>query len=267
LSLDYIGMQHEQLEELAGIFLALFAEGRLIAQPTHPIQSMSLEDAYRVQAAVIRRRIENNERVVGYKVGCTSKAIRDQFGLTEPICGRLMEPQLHHGDTDLGFSEFTNCAVEPEFAFRMGKDVRSHELSDAHLTQMIGFVSPAVEVHNYKFWFGAPSSQELIASNGIHACLVTGDDRVDIKSIDLAQSEMSLFVSDELKASARGSEIMGGPLVSLRWLIKHLEAEGEYLREGQWVIPGSPVQLISVSRGDCARATLSGIGSVKVCFV
>ena len=66
---------------------------------------------------------------------------------------------------------------------------------------------------------------------------------------------------------ALDTEIMiGGPLASLRWLVRHLANRGEYLRAGQLVIPGSPVKLIPVEAGSVARATLTHVGSVRTKF-
>ena len=71
----------------------------------------------------LEARLAKGERVVGYKVGCTSRAIREQFGLTEPICGRLMAPHVYRGDVTLSWNQFCRCAVEPELVMVMGTDL------------------------------------------------------------------------------------------------------------------------------------------------
>lgn len=253
--------------EFATTFFRIFCKGRPSQELSSPIQLLSLEDAYRVQDLVIKLRVATGEKVAGYKVGCTSRAIREQFGLQEPISARLLARHIYYGEKDLPWSDFTCCAVEPEFVLGIGSDIRDHELDDESLLKAIDFVSPGLEVHNYKFWFGEPNSQELIASNGLHACLVVGNEKIEPGEIDLVTEEVSLFIDDELVARATGQEIMsGGPLVSLRWLVRHLTDRGEYLRAGQLVIPGSPVKLIPVKPGSVARATLTHIGSVQTKF-
>jgi 2-keto-4-pentenoate hydratase len=261
-------MSDSTIQQFAETFLRIFEELHPGQSPSHSIQQLSLADAYRVQQAVIALRIGNGERVVGYKVGCTSRAIRDQFRLTQPICGRLIEPHVYFGDQTLQCADFSNCALEPEFVFCIGKEIRDDQLDDASLLQAIDHVSPGLEVHNYRFWFGDPSSQELIASNGIHACLVVGDNKVKAKEINLNGAEVALLVNHKLMVNGKGEEIMdGGPLLSLRWLIGHLAERGEYLRPGSLVIPGSPVKLISVGPGDIAQARISGVGYVEARFV
>jgi 2-keto-4-pentenoate hydratase len=231
-----------------------------------PIESLSLDDAYEVQRRVIAARTAAGERVVGYKVGCTSRAIRRQFGLTEPVCGRLMSPHVHHGDTTFDYHAYHNPAVEPEFVFVIGKDLTDEVGEAGSLTDAIGSVSPGIEVHHYRFRFGEPTSQELIASNGLHAGLVVGDRKVGPRDFDMDLEGVGLFVNGVLADSGIGAEIMGGPLESLRWLVNHLVWRGEVLRAGQLVIPGSPVGLIPVGPGDRVSARFTYLGGVDAVF-
>jgi 2-keto-4-pentenoate hydratase len=134
------------------------------------------------------------------------------------------------------------------------------------LLDAIEWVAPGIEVHNYKFWFGEPTSQELIASNGIHAALVVGEQRVSPTSLDFDMEGVGIFRNDELVASGIGAEIMGGPLKSLRWLVNHLVQRGEHLRAGQLVIPGSPVELVSVQSNDRITAAFTHLGKISAMF-
>src|SRR5262245_19719806 len=113
----------DRLGPFADAFLGFFRGEDDGGRCQTPIESLSPHDADEVQRRVIAARTAAGERVVGYKVGCTSRAIRRQFGLTEPVCGRLMSPHVHHGETALDWSDFHGLAVEPEFVFLMGKDL------------------------------------------------------------------------------------------------------------------------------------------------
>jgi 2-keto-4-pentenoate hydratase len=256
----------DRLGPFADAFLGLFRGHDDEGHCKVPIGSLSLDDAYEVQRRVVAARTAEGERVVGYKVGCTSRAIRQQFGLTEPVCGRLMSPHVHHGDTALDWHDFRGPAVEPEFVFVMGKDLTDEVGETESLADAIDCVSPGIEVHNYRFQFGRPTSQELVASNGLHACLVVGDRKARPRNLDLDLEGVGLFVNDVLADSGIGAEVMGGPMVSLRWLVNRLVRRGEVLRAGQWVIPGSPAGLIRVGPGDRVSARFTHLGGVEVVF-
>ncbi|MFH1269240.1 MAG: hypothetical protein ABIK89_26220 [Planctomycetota bacterium] len=230
------------------------------------IDELSVQEAYEVQKLVIDARVAGGERVVGYKVGCTSRAIRRQFGLAEPICGRLLAPHVHHGNAVLDWRDFHSCAVEPELVLTIGRDLADEVGEEADLTGAIECVSPGIEVHNYRFRFGPPMLQELIASNGIHACLVVGEPAAAPGSFDWDLEGMGLFVSGELAASGIGAEILGGPMRSLGWLVNHLVRRGGRLEAGQLVIPGSAVELVSVALGDRITARFTHAGAVEAMF-
>ena len=253
------------LPNIARGFLDIFESHRL-DRPGEPIGSLSIEEAYRVQQMVIEERIRKGERLVGYKVGCTSEAIRRQFGLTEPICGCVMAPHVYHGSALLNWSDYCQPAVEPEFVLMMGRDLRDEVGQDEPLDHAIEFVSPGIEVHNYRFWFGEPTVQELIASNGIHAALIVGERKVRPQDIDWDMEGVGLFKNRQLAASGIGAEIMGGPLKSLRWLVNHLVRRGGVLKAGEVIIPGSPVQLVSVDRGDSVTARFTHVGKADAIF-
>ncbi len=253
-----------RLADIAEAFLQIHLSRKLDASVEFDMGALSIDDAYEVQRQVIAVRESRGDRVVGHKVGCTSKAIRQQFGLNEPIRGRLMAPHIHYGDAVLNWNDYLDLAVEPELVFGVGQDVRSEIGDGEELLDVIEWVAPGIEIHNYRFWLGGPTSQELIASNGIFAGLVVGEQRILPAALDL--EGVGIFRNGQLEASGIGAEIMGGPLKSLRWLANHLIRQGEHLRAGQLVIPGSAVELVSVEPGDRITARFTRVGSVETKF-
>lgn len=231
------------------------------------IDSLSTEEAYQVQRLVVQNRCQRGERAVGFKIGCTSAPIRKQFGLSEPICGRVMEPHVEYGSTELETNNYLEPAIEPEFVLTIGKDITAMPESDEQLLDCIDYVSPGIELHHFKFHFGDPTLQELIASNGIHAGLVMGQERFAPRQVDWQMEGVGVFRGNDLIASGIAADILGGPLKSLRWLIGHLVAQGSGLKAGDIVIPGSAVELVRVNVGDRITARFTHAGSVTATFV
>ena len=145
--------------------------------------------------------------------------------------------------------------------FRLGEDV-TPEMADAELVEAIAGVAAGIELHNYRFWYGAPTSQELISSNGIHAGLVIGVAYAPA-AINLNAERMQVLVNGRVEAEGVASDVMGGPLISLRWLAQHALAHGEQVRAGDLVIPGSAVKLVRVSASDQIEARFSTVGSCR----
>lgn len=224
---------------------------------------LSLAEAYTVQDGVARRRLGLGERVAGWKVGCTSAAIRAQFGLSEPINARIFHPHIWANGQTVDWRRHVRCAIEPEMVLCIGAELRGGELPDAELLDAIEWVAAGIEVHDFTFWLTPPSIQELVCSGGIHAGLVVGDDKVDPHSLTFRDELFSVRANGVASASAPASAIMGGPLHSLRWLVAALAQRGETLRKGSLVIPGSPTELMTIDRDTNLEVTISSVGSVK----
>jgi 2-keto-4-pentenoate hydratase len=77
------------LDDIAEVFLHVYLSKTLDPSLHFNMDSLSIDDAYEVQRRVIAARVAEGEHVAGYKVGCTSKAIRQQCGLSKPIWGRF----------------------------------------------------------------------------------------------------------------------------------------------------------------------------------
>ena len=139
-------------------------------------------------------------------------------------------------------------------------------MSDETLIKSIEYVSPGIELHNYKFWFSPTTSQELICSNGIHAGLIVGDTRISPRKLSFKNELFKVSKNGILVTQAYASEIMGGPLHSLRWLVGHLTRNGLILGAGSFVIPGSPVELINIDAETELEVEISEVGRVAAHF-
>lgn len=248
------------IEAIASEMLEIFRTHQLMREAKIDLSLLSLAEAYEAQAQMLALRVLNGERIVGWKVGCTSRAIRQQFGLSQPISGRLLEPHIYPTASFLAFADYINCGIEPEMVIRLGKDLGG-DVDECTAAEAIASVAPGIEFHNYRFWFGSPTSQELIASNGIHAALVIGPELQFHNEVDLAIEGVEIWVNGQLQASGTGAEIMdGGPLISLCWLAHHAYERGESLRAGDLIIPGSAVKLIEPKIGDRIEARFTQLG-------
>ena len=254
------------LDSLAVNFYDAFYNRRFSGDTSIDLSELSLRDAYLVQDKVVKRRVQKGETVIGYKVGCTSPAIREQFGLEEPIHGKLFKPHLYMDGAELFWNDFINCAIEPEMVLRIGRDLKDENLPDETLIKSIEYVSPGIELHHYKFWFSPTTSQELICSNGIHAGLIAGDTKISPRKLSFKNELFKVSKNGILVTQAHASEIMGGPLHSLRWLVGHLTRNGRILGAGDFVIPGSPVELIAIDAETDLEIEISQVGRVAANF-
>jgi 2-keto-4-pentenoate hydratase len=259
-------MNPKYIEKFADIFYDLFYTGTWNNNTGQPISALSIDESYSVQDLVAKKRIDRGEKVVGYKVGCTSSSIQSQFGLDEPIFGRLFQPHIFEDSRVLDQNDYVNCAVEPEMVIKICKDLEGETLPDSVLIDAIEYISPGIEIHNYKFWNAPPTLQELISSNGIHAGLVIGNTKISPENFSFKQESFMVYKDDKLIEKGDASEIMGGPLNSLRWLIGKLTSRKKKLKSGSIVIPGSPVKLINIDQDTKLTVIIENVGKVVSSF-
>ena len=261
-------MKQDFIQDLGKRFGQLFYTGVIDTELEFEFENIGIQDAYQVQDAAISIRKLNGEHIAGYKVGCTSQSIRKQLNLTDPYHAKILGEHIHITDEKLlNIADYVNCAIEPELVICLGADIDEENLDDEQLKQAIAYLSPGIEIHNFKFWFGKPTIQELIMSNGLFACLLVGEEKARCETFDFHNARFSVASGNDLITTGNASTIMGGPLKSLRWLVKALATRGETLKAGQFIIPGSPVELIRIERKMKFKIEISGVGSVSAEFI
>ena len=216
------------------------------------------EQAYALQAEIARQRERRGERVIGYKVGCTSPAVQQQLGIGSPIFARVFDAGRSPSGHPLSFSGFANLAVEGELAVRLGRDVSAASLGGDECRAAIASAFPVIELHHYVLRSPRPSLAELIASGGMHAGFVLAEHEADV---GLREPEsLSVRIDDECVGQVSGADITESALRSLSWLADRLAAEGLTLARGQVVLTGSLLPLYTLRPGSRVVAALPPFG-------
>jgi 2-keto-4-pentenoate hydratase len=225
---------------------------------------LTLDDAYAVQHAVAARRRARGERCLGYKIGCVSPAIQHQLGLRQPVWGYLWESEAHPSGCSLASTRFANLAVEGEIALRLSRDIAADLAGDADLSPYIACGFPVIELHNHLFRGPAPTSQELVAGNAMHAGFVAPPSPDNQAIARLIQAEIRVELNGDPVETGKAAALPGGPLASLRWLASSLAATKERLKAGHVILTGSPGRLIPASAGCAITVTCEG-QAVELC--
>lgn len=230
------------------------------------VRQLSMAEAYYVQDLITAKRISSGEHVMGFKIGCTSSAIREQFGINEPINGKLFHPYVLDYKERINWRDYINCAVEPEMVLKIGKDIKGIDLSEEEIIDSIANVRPGIEIHDYNFWIKPPTVQELICSGGIHKGLIIGNKEVSPVGLRFEDAIFTVYKNNFRITSAPGLEIMGSPILSLRWLVNFLTSKGLSLEKGSLVIPGSPVKLVEINQNTVLQIVIDNVGSLTTIF-
>jgi 2-keto-4-pentenoate hydratase len=219
---------------------------------------LTLDDAYRIQLALIDRRVAAGERQVGWKVGLTSRAIQEQFGFHEPIFACLLESQ--QSGHVFGSTELINPGIETELCMRLAHGLEG-TVSMAEVREAIEVVHPSFEIIETR---GDPRQvMLLLADNGQARSIVAGAPVRLTPDLALDQVAAHIDINGQRMANGLGSAVLDNPLNSVLWLARKLGEYGRRLRPGDIVMTGSFVRQFPLAPGDVAVAEFSGIGRVE----
>ncbi len=219
--------------------------GRLSCRPG----ALTIAQAYALQAEVGLLRERRGERIIGYKVGCTSKPIQQQLGVAEPIFGRIFDTGRFRSGACLSHAGFANLAVEGELAVRLGNDLSGPAGSEQACREAIEAVFPVIELHHYVVPAAWPPGQWLIASGGMHAGFVFEDAGPACSGPATFPHRLSIRINEVLVGAVDDCETPLCPIDSLLWLTGRLAQFGLRLWKGQMILTGSPLKLYPVGPG------------------
>jgi 2-keto-4-pentenoate hydratase len=245
-------MVHDRLRQMALRLLAdcdARSPGHSFARPVEP----TVAQAYELQGEVARLREQRGEKVVGYKVGCTSRPIQLQFSVQEPIFGRLWGTECHPSGAHLSSARYANLAVEGEMAVRLSRDLPSEPLSAQECRKAIAEVFPVIELHHYVVPGAWPAGQWLIASNAMHAGFVLAEAVTRCSGLANFAHSASIRINEVVVGAVADAASLSLPIESLRWLAGRLTQFGLRLCKGQVILTGSPMKLYPVAPGSRFR--------------
>lgn len=245
----------------AGEFDALaerLVEARSSGRPIPAWGTLTLEDAYRVQRLVTARRLARGERLVGWKLGYTSEAMRRQMGVDAPNAGPLTDAMLlpDAGTVPAGALQ---PLVEPEIAVRLA-GAPGPDPTPGEVAGLVDGAWAALEVCD-PVWEGRRFTLEDNTADGSSAAwFVLGD---ELEAADLASVEVVLSRNGERVYRATGAAAGGDPLAGVSWLARLLAARGDRIEPGSVVLTGGLTTGVDLGPGDRVAARFRGpVGTV-----
>jgi 2-keto-4-pentenoate hydratase len=208
-------------------------DDRRTLDPISSYAAITMDDAYAIQSLLTARRLARGEHRVGWKLGYTSQAMREQMGVAEANFGPLTDTMLLADGADIG-SRFTQPRVEPEVALRFARRVGDHVDRGAVLAA-VGSAHAALEVVD-SVWTDYRFRIEDNTADGSSAAGVVLGPEIPVGSI--AGVGVTLLLDGEPVGHGRGSDAGGHPADGVVWLIERLRAEGADLMPGEIVITG-----------------------------
>ncbi|HEX6968626.1 MAG TPA: fumarylacetoacetate hydrolase family protein [Micromonosporaceae bacterium] len=225
-----------------------------------------IDAAYAVQRAQVRRWVAEGRRPVGAKVGLTSRAVQESFGVYQPDFGVLLADMAVPDGAEVDLGRLLQPRVEAEIAFVLGADLPYEQVTVADVIRATDHVLPAIEIVDSRVAGWDISIVDTVADNASSGLFVLGTSPRRLSDVDLRLCGMVLEQAGEPVSVGAGAACLGNPLHAVAWLAATLARAGDPLRTGDVVLSGALGPMVPVTPGAAYEARISGLGSVRTCF-
>ncbi len=243
--------------------------GYTLAPLTERLPDIRIDDAYQVSQHMLRPRIERDgERVVGKKIGVTSRAVQEMLGVFQPDFGFLTDAMHFADGAEISIPErLIQPRAEAEIAFLLRTGLQGPGVSEKDVLAATECILPCFEIVDSRIRNWEIRIQDTIADNASCGVYVLGEARADPADFELPDLQVKVYKNDRFLSEGRGAAVQGNPLTAVAWLANTLGRYGIPFEAGETILSGSLVPLEPVQVGDRMRLELQGVGEASLNFV
>ena len=244
-----------------------------IGQLSLQYPAITIDDAYAVQKAWVAAKIAAGRRMIGHKIGLTSKAMQQASQISEPDFGTLLDDMRFGDGTDIPMARFIVPMVEVELAFILGKRLEGDRVTMFDVLSATDYVVPAIEIIDARIHRLDPETKrprkvfDTISDNAANAGIVTGGRPIKPLDADLRWVAAILSKNGAVEDSGVAAAVLNHPANGIAWLAKKFAPHGVALEPGQIVLSGSFTRPMPVAAGDTVTADYGPLGAISCRFV
>jgi len=227
---------------------------------------LTIEQAYDVQWRGIERRLAAGERIVGAKLGLTSRAKQRQMSVDDPLYGWLTDAMVHPPATPLALDRLIHPRVEPEIAFLLGEELAGPVTVVEVLaaTKAVFAALETIDSRYRDFDFRLPDVVADNASASAASLIVGPVALAPADAGDLRLLGCVLRRDGEVVATAAGAAVMEHPAAAVAWLANRLAEKGQRLPAGSLILSGALTDAVAIGPGQTVSAEFERLGTVTV---
>lgn len=248
------------------------ASGEQIGLLTRRHPEMGMDDAYAVQNAIFRAKLEAGQRVIGWKIGLTSKAMQYALNIDIPDSGILFDDMLFETGATVPKGRFIQPRIEAEIAFVMKAPLGGADVSRADVIAATDYVTPSLEILDTRILRADPETGQTrsvfdtISDNAANAGIVLGRERHAVEAHDLRWVGAITSRNGEVEETGLGAGVLNDPVESVVWLARRMAQYGQSIAPGQVILSGSFIRPVECPSGSEIHADFGAFGTVDIRF-
>lgn len=226
----------------------------------------SEDAAYKIQEYVAARNLQYGLKIVGRKIGLTSKVIQKKFNFTSPISGFIFDDIVFGTNNTFDLRKWENPLIEGEIAVVLKRDLNKERITIVDIINAIDYVLTAIEIVDSRYEGGVQGVYDIIADNSSNAGVILGARPVRFSDADLENCKMNMMCDGDIVSSGYGRDCLGHPLNALIWLANFMVSRENPLQSGEFIITGALGPAVKVQAGKKYTVSIDGIGEVSANF-
>jgi 2-oxo-hept-3-ene-1,7-dioate hydratase len=250
----------------ADILIRAEKERKQAVQLSKTWPDITIEDSYAISREVAGRKMAAGAKLIGHKVGLTSKAMQRSSQIDEPDYGHLFEDMMIADGAKIAHDRYCRPRVEIELAFVLCKPLKGPGIGLTQVLRATEYVVPAIEIVDARLQ-DPRRIFDTVADNGAAAGIVIGGRPVGPLEVDLRWVGGIMFRNSEIEETGVAAGVLGHPALGVAWLANKLGDHGVSLQPGHLVLAGSFTRVVFAQRGDTLHADFGALGAIAVQFI
>lgn len=238
---------------------------------THP--DMSMDDAYAIQKSWVDKKIGDGRKVIGYKIGLTSRAMQNAMKINEPDYGVLLDDMVFADGSDIDTAQFCDPRIEVELAFVLKDKLEGENVTIFDVLNATDYVVPALEIIAARSHRVHPETgytrtiKDTIADNAANAGIIIGGRPIKPLDVDLRWCGALFYQNGVLEETGLAAGVLNHPANGICWVAKRFAPHGIALEPGQIILAGSFTRPAIIKSGDTIHADYGRLGGISCRFV
>jgi 2-oxo-hept-3-ene-1,7-dioate hydratase len=259
-------MSEADRHKAADILIAAEKARKQAVQLSKTWPDITIDDAYAISTEVTNRRIAAGAKLIGHKVGLTSKAMQRSSQIDEPDFGYLLDNMMIADGASVKHENFCLPRVEVELAFVMGKTLKGPGVGLTDVLRSTEYVVPALEIVDARLQ-DPRKIFDTVSDNGAAAGIVVGGRPVGPMDVDLRWVGGIMYRNAEIEETGVAAGVLGHPALGVAWLANKIGQHGIALEPGHLVLAGSFTRVVYARKGDTLHGDFGQLGGIALQFV
>lgn len=259
-------LEQETIEQIASAIEQAERTRGTVEHITTAHPEATVEDSYAIQSLWRDKNLANGRRLVGRKIGLTSKAMQAATGITEPDYGVMFADTVWENGSVIDFDQYSSVRIEVELAFVLAEPLSGPDCTVFDVLRATEYVTPALEILNAHMALEGRTIIDTIADNAAYGGMVLGGNPTKVGDVDLRWVSALLYKNESIEETGVAAGVLNHPATGVAWLANKLHQHGTTLEAGEIILAGSFTRPMWVEKGDSVLCDYGPMGTISCRF-